>query len=268
MNVLKCKTCPSKNSNSRGFYFYNTYPLPMSKRRSCSTNENLDTSNVKRRRGTRHYSNQQLIDSKNAVLSSLYKKSSTIGFWRDTSGMTRTETFFQLDETHGTYSEFSNMYPYGVSSSSDASIAMPLADDDDGPSVRLPTAEHWYYYFKMRHAGYQDACDFILKEPSPVKIKAICGMRGPHKWKLTKDKKTTWDSGARDVVMKRIVRQKLLQNPRIKDMLMDTSIDVVLVENSTDSYWGVGRGGSGRNMLGNILMSLRREFYEEKMEKS
>ena len=51
--------------------------------------------------------------------------------------------------------------------------------------------------------------------------------------------------------------------PRGEDTLLATG-DKELVENAPgDYYWGCGADGSGRNMLGRILMELRAELRGE-----
>lgn len=235
--------------------------------RRSSTDILQSSTKVKRRR--RSDSKQLLIESKNAVLASVYDKKRTIGFWRDTNvPVIRSESFFSPHDTHGTYSEFSNMYPHGlkIAPTVHREGAVKMATSRHGQIFTLPTPEHWYQFYKMSHAGHVSACEFIINEPNPVKVKAACGPRGQRQWKMSKTKKTSWDSGARDVVMMRVVREKMKQNPRIKAMLMETPLDTVLVENTTDPYWGVGRGGSGRNMLGETLMALRREFHEKALK--
>lgn len=64
-------------------------------------------------------------------------------------------------------------------------------------------------------------------------------------------------------VMAEIVRAKFTQNPRLKQLLIDTG-DAHLEEGNTwgDRIWGVSPPGSGngKNHLGKILMELRAEW--------
>ena len=58
-------------------------------------------------------------------------------------------------------------------------------------------------------------------------------------------------------VMMRTLRERAMQNPEFRQALIDTG-DAELIEASPfDSYWGCGRDGSGRNMLGEQLMDIR-----------
>ena len=69
-------------------------------------------------------------------------------------------------------------------------------------------------------------------------------------------RRADWDL-VRDDVMRKAVWEKFGQNPALADQLLATD-DAKLVEHTaTDAYWGDGGDGSGRNMLGKILMEVR-----------
>lgn len=62
--------------------------------------------------------------------------------------------------------------------------------------------------------------------------------------------------------MKNVINAKFSQNPELKRKLIETR-NYLLVENSkTDSFWGCGKNKKGKNMLGILLMNLRKEFIE------
>lgn len=66
----------------------------------------------------------------------------------------------------------------------------------------------------------------------------------------------------KDDVMMTALRAKFTQHDDLKKLLLDTG-DAVLMENSQkDYYWGIGADGSGKSMLGKLLMSLREELRE------
>lgn len=61
----------------------------------------------------------------------------------------------------------------------------------------------------------------------------------------------------KDDVMRRAVVQKFTTHADIRQILLDTG-DQEIVENApSDYYWGCGNDGTGRNMLGIILMETR-----------
>ena len=57
---------------------------------------------------------------------------------------------------------------------------------------------------------------------------------------------------------------KFKQNDKLRSLLLDTE-DALLVENSPrDAYWGIGKDGKGKNMLGEDLMFIRSKFRDIK----
>lgn len=65
-----------------------------------------------------------------------------------------------------------------------------------------------------------------------------------------------WEQ-VKDDIMLYAVYQKFSQNSVLKDLLLSTN-DLEIVEHTVnDSYWGDGGDGSGKNMLGQILMRVR-----------
>lgn len=68
-----------------------------------------------------------------------------------------------------------------------------------------------------------------------------------------------WEK-VKDEIMRKAVRAKFTQHEELKKILLETA-DATLVEHTeNDSYWGDGGDGSGRNMLGRILMQVRQEL--------
>ena len=62
-------------------------------------------------------------------------------------------------------------------------------------------------------------------------------------------------------VMLTAVRTKFTQIPDLKKLLLNTG-DAVLVDHDDDLYWSDGGDGSGRNMLGVVLMEVRDELRQ------
>ena len=60
--------------------------------------------------------------------------------------------------------------------------------------------------------------------------------------------------------MLQILREKLKVSPEYMDFLLSSRHDV-LVENTTNEYWGKGSEGRGRNMLGVLHTLLRGELF-------
>jgi ribA/ribD-fused uncharacterized protein len=68
-----------------------------------------------------------------------------------------------------------------------------------------------------------------------------------------------WES-IKDNIMREAVMAKFSTHDELKKLLLETG-DEQLIENApNDSYWGCGKTGKGRNMLGKILMETRDIF--------
>ncbi len=60
--------------------------------------------------------------------------------------------------------------------------------------------------------------------------------------------------------MYKITMAKFLQHSDLKEILLNTG-DSHLIENAPwDSYWGIGKDGNGKNMLGKTLMKVRNDI--------
>lgn len=68
-----------------------------------------------------------------------------------------------------------------------------------------------------------------------------------------------WKEGVRDDVMWEILQAKFQQNPELMDLLNVTSGAYLLEHNQAkrDNYWSDNHDGSGKNMLGKMLMAIR-----------
>lgn len=65
-----------------------------------------------------------------------------------------------------------------------------------------------------------------------------------------------WDR-IKDDVMRKVVYAKFSQNEDIKQILLNTDDEEIVEVTSDDYYWGCGTNGTGKNMLGVILMETR-----------
>lgn len=71
--------------------------------------------------------------------------------------------------------------------------------------------------------------------------------------------RTDWEE-VKDDVMRKAVIKKFETHKDIRELLLSTG-DEELVENTRDDYyWGCGTDGSGKNMLGKILMEVREKL--------
>ena len=65
-----------------------------------------------------------------------------------------------------------------------------------------------------------------------------------------------WEE-VKDDVMRKAVYAKFSQNIELKNILLDKDSEYIVENTSNDYYWGCGTNGSGKNMLGIILMEIR-----------
>jgi ribA/ribD-fused uncharacterized protein len=118
-----------------------------------------------------------------------------------------------------------------------------------------PTAEH--YYQAQKFAGTRDA-DVIRNAATPSQA-AHLG-RDPSR-PLRRD----WER-VKDDVMRRAVAAKFTAHPDIRAVLLATGDEYIVEDSPTDKYWGRGRDGTGKNMLGRILMHTRLAAVESARE--
>ena len=109
-----------------------------------------------------------------------------------------------------------------------------------------PTTEH---YFQSQKFPETEHCDQIRQAKTP-KDAAKMGRERPRP--LRKD----WEQ-VKDDIMRKAVLRKFENHAEIREILLATG-DEEIVENAPgDYYWGCGKDGSGKNMLGQILMEVR-----------
>lgn len=108
------------------------------------------------------------------------------------------------------------------------------------------TTEHFFQ--SQKFVGTHHELD-VMNTPTPSLAAA---MGRDRKRPLRGD----WEN-VKDEVMRRAVLEKFKQHVDLSDILLATG-DAILVEHtSKDKYWGDGGDGSGKNMLGKILMEVR-----------
>lgn len=71
-----------------------------------------------------------------------------------------------------------------------------------------------------------------------------------------------WDEYKR-FVMKECCMAKFLQHPDLRKQLIDTGDEELMEDSPVDWYWGCGADGTGKNVLGQVLMEIREELKGE-----
>ncbi len=112
------------------------------------------------------------------------------------------------------------------------------------------TSEHIYQAQKHDRLDIREK---IRKQKIPLKSKFIS-----RKWCKKLDR---WPSDEHKLATMRVaIKAKFDQHHLLRELLISTG-DLLIIKNSTtDSYWGVGEDGEGKNMMGILLMELR-ELY-------
>lgn len=114
------------------------------------------------------------------------------------------------------------------------------------------TSEH--YFQAMKFVGTEHEEELRLA-PTP---KEVAKMGRDRSRPLRKD----WEE-VKDTIMYEALKAKFAAHPELRAILLGTD-DAQLVEHTEkDSYWADGGDGTGKNMLGLLLMRLRDELRLE-----
>lgn len=123
------------------------------------------------------------------------------------------------------------------------------------------TTEHYYQCWKFRG----------VDEPASLRaVKRILTKKSPvEAAKLGRDesipRRPDWETN-RDDAMRVAVACKAKQHEEMRENLLKTG-DALIVEKAiTDSYWGYGPDGNGKNMLGHVLMEVREAIKEDRLD--
>ena len=131
------------------------------------------------------------------------------------------------------YGDFSNFAPY------------PIWLD----GKLWPTTEHYFQAQKFELPERQEA---IRSTKSPLEAARMGRDRA---WPLRPD----WDE-VKDEIVRVALWAKFTQNSGPRELLLSTGDARIVEHTANDRYWADGGDGSGRNMLGRILMETRTEF--------
>lgn len=138
--------------------------------------------------------------------------------------------FYSTKDEYGEFSNFSK-HPFEV----------------DG--VIWPTSEHYFQAQKFEDKEYQEK---IRTTPSAMLAARLGRSR---KVPIRAD----WEE-TKDEVMFRAVLAKFQARTELKELLLSTGQEEIIEQTTSDYYWGCGTDGTGKNMLGKILMRVRDEL--------
>ena len=123
--------------------------------------------------------------------------------------------------------------------------AFPIALDGQ----TWPTAEH---YFQARQFKDKKLDKELVKYKSASIAVRLCREQAD---RIRKD----WDK-VKDTIMYDAVRAKFTQHEILKEKLLATGESPIVHAAPDNDYWGDGGDGSGKNMMGKILMKVRKEL--------
>ena len=150
--------------------------------------------------------------------------------------MTPPQRVIYFSGLSGAYGCFSNFAPYPIILKGNV----------------WPTSEHYFQAQKFAGTAYEE----VVRLAKTPKIAANLGRS------RERPLRPNWEH-VKDAVMEEAVRAKFTQHADLRRVLLETG-DTLIVEHRTrDSYWGDGPDGSGKNMLGRILMRVRADLRDE-----
>ena len=74
--------------------------------------------------------------------------------------------------------------------------------------------------------------------------------------------RSDWEK-VKDDVMREAIHAKFTQHPDLKEKLLATGYRYLIEHTEKDTYWADGGDGTGKNMLGRILMEEREKLRKE-----
>lgn len=116
--------------------------------------------------------------------------------------------------------------------------------------IKFSSSEAAYQYGKAKD---KKVAEWIVSAPKQHLI-AMAG-HGLLSWDIVPE----W-SQKKNKRMWLVLKEKFAQHEDLKEKLLSTGRKKLIEDSPTDSYWGCGKNGKGKNMLGELLMLLREEI--------
>lgn len=135
--------------------------------------------------------------------------------------------FYKVNDEYGCFSNFS---PHGF--------------DLEGQIWK--TSEHYFQAQKFVGTEYGEQIRLSLLPMKAAKMGRDSSKPLREDWEYIKDE-----------VMRKAVLKKFSTHKDIQKVLLSTGDRIIIENTSNDYYWGCGKDGSGKNMLGKILMEVR-----------
>eukprot|EP00042_Codosiga_hollandica_P046570 m.491412 g.491412 ORF g.491412 m.491412 type:complete len:276 (-) comp57260_c0_seq2:2430-3257(-) len=114
-----------------------------------------------------------------------------------------------------------------------------------------PTSEHYFQSMKFVLTPFEDD---IAKAPTPRDAFDLTRQEEFSRWR-----RSDWDAVKNDVML-RALREKFTQYEHLYHLLLSTGDRHIIEHTANDTYWADGGDGTGKNMLGHLLMQVRGEL--------
>ena len=115
-----------------------------------------------------------------------------------------------------------------------------------------PTSEHYFQAQKFTGTHHEE-------EVRRAKTPNDAAKKGRDR---SRPLRADWEE-VKDYVMREALHAKFTQHPDLKENLLATGAADIVEHTTNDSYWGDGGDGSGKNMLGVLLMELRENLRKD-----
>lgn len=139
--------------------------------------------------------------------------------------------FYQVNKQFGFFSNFS---------------AHPIVLNDKV----WATSEHYFQAMKFAGTPFEEEVRLAHSPSEAARLGRDRNLPLRLDWELVKID-----------VMRRALEAKFNQYPELMQQLLETKNAEIIEHTSNDSFWGDGGDGSGKNMLGILLMELRAKFH-------
>lgn len=121
--------------------------------------------------------------------------------------------------------------------------------------IRYRTSEHYFQSMKFVGTEWESK---VREACTPMQAATMGRNR-------SLPLRRNWES-VKDNVMRKVVEAKFRQHSDIAAQLLETGDARLVEKTSDDRYWGCGTEGTGKNMLGIILMEVRDKLKKEKVK--
>ncbi len=127
--------------------------------------------------------------------------------------------------------------------------------------IEFKSVEHAYQLFKF----FKNGVGWTI--PLNVRLQIIEAPTGPEAKRIAYEYKADMiitDTNEKVTLAYEIMREKFIQSSDLRKILLETDPNTLFEQSpgntESDKFWGIGIDGAGENVIGNILMHIRKEL--------